>query len=73
MRPPYDAIAASEALAKADPRLGGWVARVGPPALAIRPAETFAALLRSIVYQQLSTKAAAPIHRRVLDAFGRDG
>lgn len=70
---PYDALAASEDLAAADPRLGEWIARVGPPTLALRPDETLAALLRSIVSQQLSTRAAATIHGRVLDAFGRDG
>ena len=70
MSPPYDAVAASEALAEADPRLGGWIARVGPPRIEVRPDETFGALLRSIVYQQLSTKAAGTIHGRVLDAFG---
>ncbi|HEX6958183.1 MAG TPA: DNA-3-methyladenine glycosylase 2 family protein [Ferrovibrio sp.] len=34
-----------------------------------RPAAPFPALLRSIVYQQLSGKAAATIHRRVLELF----
>ena len=70
---PYDPVAASEALAAADPRLGAWIARVGPPTLELRPAETFDALLRSIVFQQLSTKAAATIHGRVVEAFGGAG
>ena len=70
MNPPYDAVAASQDLAAADPRLGDVIARVGPPSLTLRPDETLPALLRSIVYQQLSTKAAATIHGRVLDAFG---
>jgi len=70
---PYDAVAASQALAAADPRLGDLIAAVGPPQIALRPDETLPALLRSIVYQQLSTKAAATIHGRVLDAFGTDG
>ena len=70
MNPPYDAVAASQNLAAADPRLGDVIARVGPPSLTLRPDETLPALLRSIVYQQLSTKAAATIHGRVLDAFG---
>ncbi len=67
---PYDGVAASQALAAADPRLAETIARVGPPTLALRPDETLPALLRSIVYQQLSTKAAATIHGRVLTAFG---
>lgn len=38
-----------------------------------RPADAYGALLRSIVGQQLSTKAAATIHGRVLELFdGRD-
>ena len=67
---PYDAVAASEALAAADPRLGDVIARVGPPQIRYRPAETFDALLRSIVYQQITGKAAATILGRVLDAVG---
>ena len=67
---PYDAVLASHELAAADPRLGEVIAAVGPPTLTIRPDETVAALLRSIVYQQLSGKAAATIHGRVLVAFG---
>lgn len=43
---------------------------MGPPRIDVRPAETLPGLLRSIVYQQLSTKAAGTIHGRVLDAFG---
>lgn len=69
---PYDALRASRELAAADPRMADVVARVGPPALALRPDETFPALLRAVVYQQLSGKAAATIHGRLLDAFGTD-
>ncbi|MEO0557806.1 MAG: DNA-3-methyladenine glycosylase 2 family protein [Bacteroidota bacterium] len=67
---PYDAIQASHELAEADPRLADVIAAVGPPTLTLRPDETLPALLRSIVYQQLSGKAAATIHGRVLTAFG---
>jgi DNA-3-methyladenine glycosylase II len=35
-----------------------------------RPADAYGALLRAIVGQQLSTKAARTIHLRVLDLFG---
>jgi DNA-3-methyladenine glycosylase II len=70
---PYDAVEASHALARADARLGDLIAQAGPPTLTLRPDETLPALLRSIVYQQLSGKAAATIHGRVLDAFGTDG
>lgn len=70
---PYDALEASRALAAADPALGAWIARVGPPRIEVRPDEMVPALLRSITYQQLSTKAAATIHGRVLEAFAPDG
>ncbi len=70
---PYDAVAASQALAAADPRLGDVIAQVGPPTFEPRALETLPALVRSIVYQQLSGKAAATIHGRVLDTFGADG
>ena len=69
MDPPYDAVAASRALAAADPRLGQVIARVGPPRIAVRPDETLPALVRAVVGQQLSVKAAATIHGRVLAAF----
>ncbi|MGQ0765824.1 MAG: DNA-3-methyladenine glycosylase family protein [Gemmatimonadota bacterium] len=57
-------------LRRADPVLAGVIDRVGrrePPP----PAEmsNFAAVTRSIVYQQLSGKAAATIHGRFLDLF----
>ena len=35
-----------------------------------RPADAYGALLRTIVGQQLSTKAARTIYRRVLELFG---
>ena len=63
----YDPDVAVAALAEADPRMAALIRRVpftletrtqGPP---------FAALLRSIIYQQLSGKAAATIHGRVMD------
>lgn len=67
---PYDAVRASHELAEADSRLAEVIAAIGPPTLELRPDETLPALLRSIVYQQLSGKAAATIHGRVLAAFG---
>lgn len=69
-RLPYDAVQASLELAEADARLAEVIAAVGPPVLSLRPDETLPALLRSIVYQQLSGTAAATIHGRVLGAFG---
>ena len=71
--PPYDAVAASQALAIADPQLAEVIARVGPPTITLRPDETLPALLRAIVSQQLSVKAASTIHGRVLTALAPEG
>ncbi len=58
-------------LKKADPVLGEWISRVGPCDLAPdRRGTHFDALVRSIVYQQLSGKAAATIHGRYLALYG---
>jgi DNA-3-methyladenine glycosylase II len=58
-------------LTGADPTLAGVIQRVGAFRLA-RTAEGthFDAVCRSIVYQQLSGKAAATIHSRLLGLFG---
>ncbi|MGN6275350.1 MAG: DNA-3-methyladenine glycosylase family protein [Solirubrobacterales bacterium] len=65
-------------LAAADPTMGDLIERVGKIDLATRlrrrreerPADAYGALLRAIVGQQLSTKAARTIYMRVLDLFG---
>jgi DNA-3-methyladenine glycosylase II len=55
----------------ADPRLATVIERVGPCRFEAHAEGThFQALLRSIIYQQLSGKAAATIHRRVIDVLG---
>lgn len=52
-------------LSDADPILGKWIAQAGPCSLSRERAGThFAAVARSIIYQQLSGKAAATIHGR---------
>lgn len=57
-------------LQKKDPALAAVIARVGPYTLEPAAEGThFEALLRSIVYQQLSGKAAGTIHGRVLSLF----
>ncbi len=66
----FDPVAARAHLMAADPDLARVIAatlefRIRPP----RSQSLFAALLRSIIYQQLSGKAAATIHRRVLMLF----
>ena len=67
---PYDADAALRALAAADPVLGKHIARIGPLRLQLKDSEgTFAALAESIVYQQLSGRAAGTIFGRVRAIF----
>jgi DNA-3-methyladenine glycosylase II len=68
---------ARTALAKSDPAMAALIERVGKIDLATRlrrrseerPADAYGALLRAIVGQQLSTKAARTIYLRVLDLF----
>lgn len=63
---------AAAELAARDPVIAELVARVGPPKLR-KPFDThFAALARSIVYQQLAGKAAAAIHGRLVAALDGD-
>jgi DNA-3-methyladenine glycosylase II len=64
-------------LAAADPTMAALIDRVGKIDIATRlkrrseerPADAYGALLRAIVGQQLSTKAARTIYGRVLDLF----
>lgn len=55
----------------ADPVLGAWIDHAGPCSLRPRRDGThFDHVARAIVYQQLSGKAAATIHGRLLALFG---
>ncbi|RJS93754.1 DNA-3-methyladenine glycosylase [Salinisphaera sp. Q1T1-3] len=67
----FDSTAAQTHLSAADPILGQLMARCGPyrPATTAAP-DVFHSLMRAIVYQQLSGKAAGTIHQRVLAALG---
>src|SRR5258708_26703242 len=56
-------------LEKSDTVLASIIARVGPYRMAYREPK-FEALARSIVFQQLSTKAASTIYGRVAEACG---
>ena len=66
----YNPRKAVQVLSKADKKLGRLIKAVGPiqidPPKRLNP---FQALMRSIVYQQLSGKAAATIYGRVLGLF----
>lgn len=65
-------------LAAADPAMAALIERIGEIDLETRlrrrserrPADAYGALLRTIVGQQLSTKAARTIYGRVLELFG---
>lgn len=58
-------------LMRADPVLGSWIAQAGPCSLTRERGGThFAHVARSIVYQQLSGKAAGTIHARFEGLFG---
>jgi len=68
--PRYDFALACKELAAADPKLGKLIARAGPFTMKMRGAQSpFEALVESIIYQQLHGKAAATIHRRMLESF----
>lgn len=56
---------------RTDSRLSALIKRVGPCQLSAgRTADPFGALVRALVSQQLSTKAADTIHGRVVDLVG---
>ena len=69
---------ARKALAASDPTMAALIERVGKIDLATRlarrkeerPPDAYGALLRAIVGQQLSTKAARTIYLRVVELFG---
>jgi DNA-3-methyladenine glycosylase II len=64
---PYDAARALAELSAADPLMSKLIEQAGPFTLQLRPMEdVFHPLLRAIVYQQLSGRAAETIYNRVL-------
>ncbi len=68
--PRYNIPTALAALSAADPKLRRLIERAGPFTLRLSGAQSpFEALTESIIYQQLHGKAAAAIHRRLLDSF----
>lgn len=71
---PYDPDEALAALTRADTTMGTLIRRAGPFTLEVRGMlSPFEALMRSIIYQQLSGKAAETIYRRTLALFSDDG
>ncbi len=68
--PRYDSSQAIADLSAADPKLGRLIQRAGPFTLRLASTQSpFEALVESIVYQQLHGKAAATIHRRLIESF----
>src|SRR5271170_7207486 len=70
-RPPrYDAAQACLHLSSSDPKLAKLIQRAGPFTLRVGSAQSpFEALVESIIYQQLHGKAAATIHRSMIESF----
>lgn len=69
-RLPYSRHQAIRVLERNDKRMASVISRVGPCRLQLRHQLTpFNALLRAVVYQQLSGTAAASIYGRVLSLF----
>src|SRR5215475_2575337 len=68
--PRYDIAAAIAHLKAADPKLGRLIERAGPFTMRVASTQSpFEALTESIIYQQLHGKAAATIHRRMIESF----
>jgi DNA-3-methyladenine glycosylase II len=68
---PADYARARRLLLRRDPVLAALIRRHGPCGLAAaQRADHFSALVRAIVGQQLSTKAATTIHRRLIELLG---
>ncbi len=68
--PGYDRDLATRDLAANDPKLGKLIERAGPCTLRVASGQSpFEALVESIIYQQLHGKAAATIHRRMIESF----
>jgi DNA-3-methyladenine glycosylase II len=69
-KPSYDSAAALQHLSAADPKLARLIQRAGPFTMRIAGAQSpFEALVEAIIYQQLHGKAAATIHRRLIESF----
>ncbi|MCA8940627.1 MAG: DNA-3-methyladenine glycosylase 2 family protein, partial [Planctomycetes bacterium] len=71
---PFDVKRAARELVKAAPEFRSVVSRGEAfPSKLVRPRSPFQALLRTIIFQQLSGKAASTIHRRVVALFPSAG
>jgi DNA-3-methyladenine glycosylase II len=68
--PKVSLAAAARELAGRDPVIAKLLEELGPPKLSAPLDTHFAALVRSILYQQLAGAAASAIHTRLVDALG---
>ena len=74
MKPPFDLDEAVRTLAKVDEKMGELIDRYGPCTWTLRSMESpFQALLRAIIFQQLSTASANAIFGRFEHLFGASG
>ncbi|HET9690030.1 MAG TPA: hypothetical protein VFP61_02685 [Acidimicrobiales bacterium] len=71
-RPARSHATAAARLAQGDPVIARMLAAVGPPRLRPPQETNFAALVRSVLYQQLAGSAAAAIHGRLVAAVEGD-
>src|SRR5262245_19792071 len=71
-RSPSPYAAAQRHLRRAHPVLAGLIKKLGPCTMALNP-DHFAALVRSIISQQISTKAAESIRNKLLAAVRPEG
>jgi DNA-3-methyladenine glycosylase II len=70
LRTEADLAAGTAAVAAADPRMAAHIERAGPVRLRDPLEDAFAALVRSVTFQQLAGAAAAAIHGRLVGALG---
>ena len=71
MKPPFDLDQAAQELVETDDKIRHLIDTYGPCTWTLRPMESpFEALLRAIVFQQLSTASANAIYGRVKQLFG---
>ena len=69
---PYDPRKAADYLSEVDPDMAKAIVRVGEPSMTLRKESTvYFSLVKAIVSQQLSVKAAATIFQRLCDKFER--
>jgi DNA-3-methyladenine glycosylase II len=67
---PAEVLKATRAIANRDPSMAACIEIVGPCRIRAGQGDYFAALVRSVAYQQLAGRAAAAIHGRFVEGVG---